>query len=716
MRIAGLFVPGAAAGPPPSPDPDPSPGSRAVRSAAMRIDAEHESAQGVEGSDGPAESRGAAAGSRINHFLHATEGRKHGAAAGAAVGGRADALVSPFATSAGANEASPCSARSTQSWRPDVSGIGLTRVGLARVGSESSGGRSEAASQSDQERWESAEGSSAGVRPGLGLGSVFLPGERSSGNSATSTTGGSTAGSAAGSEPNPDPSPDPSIPAQLQLFSLDEDGHESGAGGGSESGLEPGRAPSDGGFSPAMMLTPNSDPMTHTLETAAGVRAGFGKSPDSRTASAAASGPARAAAASPASGRAVAGAPAANQIKLKDQLTLELVRCRAVGPAWRELEEAGAAASGLGFSDGPAGPMVVDALVLDVSHFLLRLPLADPAPEPGQAPHPAQSLKITPGWGGWRPARPRGGAPAPAAGLGPGDIQAAPLLLWRQLTLQVAGLGLRPPAEAARASGAPSGESGVLASGPRLLTFASVPLLQLAVLKTPAGGKGPANKPMGDGLAECPSYRLEVDPVAAAADPGQLQLLCAAALWAPSNMAHILGRAAEQQAPQAQDPQPSPTPRPSRSGSREDAKPASGAFSVEARVASVALSLRGCDALDSSDYPHPKSNPPESGTAPAALVVHMAPLHATLSRGCAAAARGGGANLHPDAQGTGAAEAQGVTALAVSWGEARLRLVGASGGARASSRGDPRAGGGAAAEPAVAAAFGASQVPLHDIL
>ena len=134
-------------------------------------------------------------------------------------------------------------------------------------------------------------------------------------------------------------------------------------------------------------------------------------------------------------------------------------------------------------------------------------------------------------------------------------------------------------------------------------------------------------------------------------------------------MAHILGRAAPQRAAPA-DPDPNPALAPAR-----NAEGGMAAFSLEARVAAVALSLRG-----SGSQGVRNGTPGDEASVPA-LAAHVGGLQATwrCSEGM-----------------------QGLVAeAAVSWREARLRLVGVPGplgmSAQGSPQGEPGPGGAAEA-------------------
>ncbi len=657
MRIAGMFMPGAAAAPAPDPDPDPvgpEPGSGEAACA---------DANGALAVPGSAER--AASGSTVE----ASPAAELAGLAAAAPGGRAlsgSPVPSAFAAPSATGDPSPRSERSARSWR--LGGVGSLLGFRAAAGDDSEASASRGEAASDQERWGSAEGSSGDGRARSGAGPALTPGltpeARSSGTSAAS--------SAAGSERNPDSG----NPAQLQLFALDEDEDV----GGSSSEGEPGPEGEPGS---SLRSADSADGGTATLagslEAAAGAcerllrQAPTLSHPDRDDGDAGLEDSPAAPAA--ADGDAPPAAPARpSLIRLRDQLTVELVRCRAVCPDWRELREAGAAGPGLGsapgFPGGPAaGPTSGDALVLDSPLILVRMPLSDPAPEPtdDQPPHPAQRLQA---WDGQGPAprMPRHAPLAPAGSQARPDAGKQPLLLCQQMVLRVAGA---PRGAAEEAQGAPGGP-GVPSAGARLLTFASMPHMQLTVQLPPAAEELHARDPaqlLRAGAPQPAGFNLDVGPLTATMEPAQLQLLAGAAQWAPAEMAHILGRAVEQ----GRHPVPNPV-RTQRApcGSRDAASDAAPApYRLEARIAAVALVLRGSESVAAS--PESPKGPVASDGA-SALDLRITGLHGAISRGGDGNAPCGG----------GACTL--ITAAVLSWREARLRLV----GLRASPDASPR--------------------------
>ena len=631
MRIAGLFMPrsdevaASASG-----GSAPVGASEGERGSASTSADRHGGGGGASASSvQPARSSAASSPARGRR-------RAHGPGSGGS-GEREGVLRSAFAAVAGTGQPSPTSERSARSWRPEV-GSGL--------GSDASGGRGGGGTASDG--WESAQGSSAEVGPGQGRGLLSLTKEPSSGDSAAA---GSAAGSAPGSSAGSEPAADAGNPALLQLFALDEDAAGVRTDGADPSAREQSMSPhklSSGASTPSSAGVRDPARRAHrrllarvsSAEALADSPSGVGSPSAADTAPA-----------FPDASEGISEAAQQVPAKLRDRLALELVRCRAVCPDWQGLEEAGAAlvpGSGVGLGEAPE-----DALVLEAPYFLARMPPADPAPDPDQAPHLIQGSDLQQGMGSWLQAPALDVPSAPAAAS---FAEAGPLMLCRRVTLQVARSD--SPAEA-------SAELQRSPSGPKLLAFASLPHVQLTMQPPQASSDAPAADPGSSGgpspapAEHGPHYSLEVDPVAAAAEPSQLQLLCAAALWAPGEMAHILGRAAPQRSAPA-DPDPSPALAPAR-----DADGAVQAFSLEARVAAVALSLRGSGSQGLS----PGAG---AGAAVPALAAHVGGLQATM-------------RCSEDVRGL-------VTEAAVSWREVRLRLVGASGDLAKSTQGSPQEG------------------------
>ena len=631
MRIAGLFMPrsdevaaSASGGSAPAGASDAERAS-ASTSADRRGGGGGASASSVQ----PARSSAASSPAR---------GRRRTLGPGSGGSGeREGVLRSAFAAVAGTGQPSPTSERSARSWRPEV-GSGL--------GSDASGGHGGGGTASDG--WESAQGSSAEVGPGPGRGLLSLPNEPSSGESPAA---GSAAGSAPGSSAGSEPAADAGNPGLLQLFALDEDAAGVSTDSAAPSEREQSRSPhklSSGASTPSSAGVRDPARRAHrrllarvsSAEALADSPSGMG-SPSA----------ADAAPAFPEASEGMSELAQQAPTKLRDRLALELVRCRAVCPDWQGLEEAGAAlvpGSGVGLGEAPE-----DALVLEVPYFLARMPPADPAPDPDQAPHLIQGSDLQQGVGIWLQApAPDVPSAAPAASV----AEAGPLMLCRRVTLQVARSD--SPAEA-------SGELQRSPSGPKLLAFASLPHVQLTMQQPQAGSDAAEADPtFSTGASPVaingPHYSLEVDPVAAAAEPSQLQLLCAAALWAPGEMAHILGRAAPQRSAPA-DPDPSPALEPART-----ADGAVQAFSLDVRVAAVALSLRG----SGSQGLIPGAA--GAGATVPALAAHVGGLQGTLR--CSEGVRGL------------------VTEAAVSWGEMRLRLVGGPGDLAKTAQGSPQEG------------------------
>jgi hypothetical protein len=660
MRIAGMFMPGAAVAPAPDPDPHlvgPQPGSGEAACA---------DANGALAVPGSAER--AASSSAVEPSLPA----ELSGLAAEAPGGRAlsrSPIPSPFSAPSAAGDPSPRSERSARSWR--LGGVGSLLGFRAAAGDDSEASASRGEAASDQEHWESAEGSSGDGRARSGAGPALTPGltpeARSSGTSAAS--------SAAGSERNPDPG----NPAQLQLFALDED--DDVGGSSPEAEPEPEGEPGSR-LRSASSADGGAVPVAGSLEAAAGacerlLHQAPSLSHPERDDADAGRGACEDPPAAPAAtdGDAPPAAPARpSLIRLRDQLTVELVRCRAVCPDWRELREAGAAGPGLGSAPGfpggaAAGPTAADALVLDSPLILVRMPLSDPAPEPtdDRPPHPAQRLQ---GWDGQGPAprMPRRAPLAPAGSQARPDAGNEPLLLCQQMVLRVAGAA-RGAAE--EVQGAPEGP-GAPSAGARLLTFASMPHMQLTVQLPPAAEglqAGDPAQPVFAGASQPACFDLDVGPLTATMEPAQLQLLAGAAQWAPTEMAHILGRAVEQ----GRDPAsyPTGTQRALR-GSRDAASGAAPApYRLEARIAAVALVLRGSEAVAASPG-SPTGSIASDGAS--ALALRVTGLQGAISRDCdGSASRGGGAFAL-------------ITAAVLSWREARLRLV----GVRASPDASPR--------------------------
>ena len=254
------------------------------------------------------------------------------------------------------------------------------------------------------------------------------------------------------------------------------------------------------------------------------------------------------------------------------QYSVEIVRCRVLCPDWRDTAFA------------PGTPRETDAkgsrgaLLLDVPHALLQMPVQAPAQHPDI--HPVQEHCTS-------RAEDAAGASAAHAAEEKEDEQDLPapevsdesrhphalIFSGRQLGFRVEvfdpGKGPTPLVGAPFLS---IPQVSVAGLGPRPLP---------AEIHLPPGGAWSDSE-------RVPAYEASVASVALVADPGQLEVLRAALEWGQTERAHILG-STEQQAQQGAQP------RVSAKVPKDPSGPAS-ACSVTVRLQQVLIRLRGRDA------------------------------------------------------------------------------------------------------------------------
>ena len=201
----------------------------------------------------------------------------------------------------------------------------------------------------------------------------------------------------------------------------------------------------------------------------------------------------------------------------KEQFSLEIVRCKIVCPA--KVDAAG-------FTDADPSPLD-HTLYMEIPHFLLQLPLLQPAQHP--RPHPVD-LNIRQVLKGQQPAVPAPDitAPSPFAATG----QQGTIFSLRNLALFVA-----LPEEFESAHLAPSDSAGHT----QLPPFLSIPTASLSAVPHHAPPQHPALQSyMPD--EPVPSFELEIRTAEVIAKPAQLQTVSASTLRYSTEMDIILGK------------------------------------------------------------------------------------------------------------------------------------------------------------------------------
>lgn len=201
----------------------------------------------------------------------------------------------------------------------------------------------------------------------------------------------------------------------------------------------------------------------------------------------------------------------------KEQFSLEIVRCKIVCPA--QVDAAG-------FTDADPSPLD-HTLYMEIPHFLLQLPLVQPAQHP--RPHPVD-LNITQVLKGKQAAVPAPDATAPSPFAATG--QQGTIVSLTNLALFVA-----LPEEFESAHLAPSDS----ASHAQLPPFLSIPSASLSAVPRRAPPQHPAlQSHMPDDPV--PTLELEMRTAEVIAKPAQLQTVSASTLRYTTEMDIILGR------------------------------------------------------------------------------------------------------------------------------------------------------------------------------
>ena len=201
----------------------------------------------------------------------------------------------------------------------------------------------------------------------------------------------------------------------------------------------------------------------------------------------------------------------------KEQFSLEIVRCKIVCPA---------RVDAAGFTDADPSPLD-HTLYMEIPHFLLQLPLLQPAQHP--RPHPVD-LSIRQVLHGQQAAVPAPDitAPSPFAATG----QQGTIFSLRNLALFVA-----LPEEFESAHLAPSDS----ARSTQLPPFLSIPTASLSAVPRHAPSQHPAlQSHMSD--EPVPTFELEIRTAEVIAKPAQLQTMSASTLRYSTEMDIILGK------------------------------------------------------------------------------------------------------------------------------------------------------------------------------
>ena len=258
--------------------------------------------------------------------------------------------------------------------------------------------------------------------------------------------------------------------------------------------------------------------------------------------------------------------------KCKEQFSLEIVRCKIVCPA---------RVDAAGFTYADAVPLD-HMLYMEIPHFLLQLPLSQPAQHP--RPHPVD-LRVRHVLQGQQPVVPPPDvtAPSPFASTG----QQGTIFSLASLTLFVAA-----PEEFESARSASSG------SGGQLPPFLSIPTASMTALPQRAPAQHSAlESQISD--EPVPTFELELRKAEVIARPAQLQTVSASTIRYSTDMDAILGKPpsaslapvlAATADPSLAPPSDLASAKPNPAGSQQQPAHQPG-FAVEASVGLISLQL-----------------------------------------------------------------------------------------------------------------------------